>query len=198
MFLLRLTETNTMPLAAPVLLGQAASSPGGDDSQYVLWAILLLVGALVLFFMELFIPSGGLLGLCSAVSMIVGIVFLFKVDTTLGLVCAIISLASIPFLFAFALKLWPNTPLARLLILETPSPAGHEPVPLDPGPTPGDLVGKSGQALTDLHPVGTCLIEGYRLDCLAEAGLIPSGSRVRVMSVTGKQIRVRAEDTENL
>ena len=179
------------------VLGQSLAPQAGGNDQYVMWAILLLGLAVVLFFLEVFIPSGGILGFSAAVSMIVGIVLFFKVDTTLGLISAIIALASVPFLFAFALKLWPNTPIAKLLMLESSSPTGRaEGDPASSARSPFELVGKRGKALTDLRPVGICLINGQRMDCLAETGVIKSGSTVRVVSVKDMQVKVRVQDED--
>ena len=51
-----------------------------------MWGIVLLGVALALFFVEVFIPSGGLIGIVAGVAAVFGIVLLFRVDTTLGLV----------------------------------------------------------------------------------------------------------------
>ena len=84
----------------------------------LIWAVLLLAIALALLFAELFVPSGGVISFFAACSLILGIVMLFKVDTKLGLVGAIVVLLATPFLFAAAIKIWPNTPIARLLLLK--------------------------------------------------------------------------------
>ena len=162
----------------------------------IIWAILLLAIALALFFAELFVPSGGLISFLAACSLIAGIVLLFIEDPIWGLVGSIVSLLAVPFLFAAALKIWPNTPIARILLLKNqPSRglqdqgvAGH-----DSTEKAQELVGQSGQALTDLRPVGTCLIAGKRTECLADGGLIRSGTPVKVIAADGMHVRVREE-----
>lgn len=146
--------------------------------------------ALLLFVVELFVPSGGLLGVLAGASAIAGIILLFKINTTLGLVGALIGVAGLPFLVAFAIRIWPQTPIARMLThkdsgagtdaFESVSPAG-EPI----------VVGDEGQAVSDLRPVGVCLLRGRRVDCLAESGLIRAETKVRVVSVDGIQVKVR-------
>jgi len=160
----------------------------------LLWSILFLAIALALFFAELFVPSGGLISFLAACSLIVGIVLLYIGDTLWGLVGSIVSLLAVPFLFAAALKIWPNTPIARILLLKNqPSRglqdegvAGH-----DATEKAQELVGQRGQALTDMRPVGTCLIEGKRTECLAEGGIIRSGRPVKVIAADGMHVRVR-------
>lgn len=162
----------------------------------LVWAVLLLAIALALLFAELFVPSGGVISFFAACSLILGIVMLFKVDTKLGLVGAIVVLLATPFLFAAAIKIWPNTPIARLLLLKNVSSRGLQ----DQGVAGHDateiaqaMVGQTGKALTDLRPVGTCLIGGQRTECLGDGSLILAGTPVRVISADGMHVKVKAE-----
>jgi len=174
-----------------LVLAQSASNPPAPNHNYAAWGIILLGIALVLFFVEVIVPSGGIIGFLSGICMILGLVMLFKFNTTLGLIGAIVSLIAVPFLFAFAVKLWPNTPIARLLMLKNPP---RQDTQGDTGKLPDQMVGMKGKAMTDLRPVGTCLIDGQRRQCLAVSGLIRSGSAIHVVSADGMEIKVRAED----
>ncbi len=167
------------------------------DNSHLNWAILLIAIALVLFFVEFFVPSGGVLAICAFVALATGVFFLYKVDTTVGLIGAIVSVASLPFLFALGMKLLPNTPFYRMLLLKSePRPGmgqfgiagatGRERLK--------DLVGVTGEAVTDLRPIGTCLINGERQDCLATSGTIKAGSKIKVVSADGMRIMVREEE----
>lgn len=172
-----------------MLLAQAASGQAPSDDSYAVWAVVLLGVAVVLFFVEIIVPSGGIIGVFSAVSLVMGIVMLFRINTVLGLVGAMVSLIAAPFLFFFALKLWPSTPIAQMLLLKDTRASTHE------GDHPADastaIVGLEARALTDLRPVGTCLINGQRRECLAVGGVIRAGATVRVVSATGMEIKVR-------
>ncbi len=163
-----------------------------DDPQ-ALWAIVLLAVALLLVFAEVLVPSGGVLGFLAAICLIGGVVLMFRVDTTLGLVSAIIAVIALPFVLGFAMKIWPNTPIGRRLILQSTQRDANP--DSDAAPDTDDLVGAAGISLTELRPVGTCLINGRRLDCLADAGVIEPDQPVRVISVDGMQIKVRVDDT---
>jgi membrane-bound ClpP family serine protease len=163
-----------------------------DDPQ-ALWAIVLLAVALLLVFAEVLVPSGGVLGFLAAICLIGGVVLMFRVDTTLGLVSAIIAVIALPFVLGFAMKIWPNTPIGRRLILQSTQRDANP--DSDAAPDTDDLVGAAGKSLTELRPVGTCLINGRRLDCLADAGVIEPDQPVRVISVDGMQIKVRVDDT---
>ncbi len=165
---------------------QTAPAQGSND-LLILWGILLLSVALILFFVEVFVPSGGIIAIAGAVSMAAGIVMLFKVDTRLGLLGALVTLIAIPFLVGFGLKIWPDLPWIRSLILSDPEDDEAQPPPAE---SEGLPIGAHGRALTDLHPVGTCLLEGRRQECLSTTGLIRSGQMVRVVSVEGMQVKV--------
>jgi len=52
-----------------------------------------------------------------------------------------------------------------------------------------------GTAKTALRPVGIVEIEGTRHDAIAQGGIIDEGTAVRVTSVDGLQITVRAVDS---
>lgn len=178
-------------------LAQApANAPAPGTNELILWAVVLIGVAVALFFAELFVPSGGLLGACAALSLIGGIVMLFRIDTTLGLIGAILSVLAIPFALYGAMKIWPHTPVGRALTLgsidEEMESAYDEQVP-PPAPTHESSVevGTRGKALTDLRPVGVCLLDGKRCECLSESDVIPAGSDVSVVFADGMQIKVR-------
>lgn len=193
----------------PVLLAQGGGQEEGAN-WLAIWAVLLLALAIALFFIEVFVPSGGLIGTGAAVSLVAGIVLLFQINTMLGLVGATIALVALPFAIAFALKLLPNTPIARALTLRSGrsgvdvdqdeddlEPATEEEAgPVGPGSLTakgvpeGPAVGDTGRAITALRPVGTCVIAGKRADCLAVGGPISPGTPVRVIAVDGMHVRV--------
>ncbi len=182
--------------------GQAApAGSAGGDGAYLAWALALLAVALALFVVEMFVPSGGLIGLLSALSLIGGIVLMFWEDTAFGLVAVVVVLFALPFAVGLALKVMPSTPFIRALTLGDPDPgedddaAGHADAGLGVvgvGPHDHPLVGKTGKAVTNLRPVGVVVIEGRREECLAHGGMIESGQTVRVVSVDGMQIKVKA------
>jgi membrane-bound serine protease (ClpP class) len=173
----------------------------GDN--FIIWSILCFGVAILLFLIEIFVPSAGLLGFCSAAALIAGVVLLFMHDTTTGLIGAIVSVLAIPAALLTALQLFPHTPIFRLLVLRNPDEVGQDARVLehDPDrttatdaasePSPASLIGMRGQALNELRPVGTCLLAGRRRECLAEQGLIARGSTVEVTHADGMQIKVR-------
>ncbi|MEX0775278.1 MAG: NfeD family protein [Phycisphaeraceae bacterium] len=157
----------------------------------IIWATLCLAIALVLFFIEIFVPSGGLIGVLAAAATIAGIVLLFMYDTTVGMIGGVVVLLLLPFVFAAGIWMWPNTPIARMLVLKSPKSQQGTTSHGDSAAKAGSLQGATGKALTDLRPVGTCLINGRRIDCLADGPMIEAGTEVRVVSADGMEVKVR-------
>jgi membrane-bound serine protease (ClpP class) len=54
------------------------------------------------------------------------------------------------------------------------------------------LVGRAGTALTPLRPAGTALIDGARVDVVADGEFVPKGARVEVVQREGHRVVVRA------
>ena len=55
-----------------------------------------------------------------------------------------------------------------------------------------DLVGKEAQAVTDLRPAGTVVVDDERIDVVTEGDYIKSGSTVRIIRAEGHRHVVRA------
>lgn len=160
----------------------------------LIWALAGLLVAFVLLVAELFIPSGGILGICAGLCAIGGVILLAMHDGTWGLVAALGLMVLTPVLVAFMLKVWPHTPLGRRII-GVPSEEEVERERLEALAAQKQitaLVGKQALALTDLRPVGVIDLEGQRRDALAETTYIKAGSQVRIVHADGSQIKVRA------
>ena len=161
-----------------------------------LLGILLIGLSLAFLIMELVVPAGGLIALVAAVSLVGGIVLFFEVNTMLGIVGALAAVILLPFVLMGLIQVFPNTPLVQRLKLQNPPMT-----PTHGPPTHGEdelefqaMIGVRGEVLTDLRPVGTCMINGKRLDCLADSGMIRAGSAVRVVAADAFQIKVRLDD----
>jgi membrane-bound serine protease (ClpP class) len=61
-------------------------------------------------------------------------------------------------------------------------------------PSASDLVGQTGEALTDLRPAGKILIDGKRHEAASEREFIARGSRIRVIGKEGPALVVRPEE----
>lgn len=162
--------------------------------QYLIWGVCLLAASLLLVIIEVFVPSGGLLAVVSTGCAVTGVVFLFKVSTTWGLAGLGAMVVLGPSAFAFALKIWPSTPMGRRM-LGAKSPEEEEAdrlAALKEREKQLALIGAEGVVLSDLRPVGVIQIDGQRFDALSETGLIRAGSRIRVTKIDSNQVKVRA------
>jgi membrane-bound serine protease (ClpP class) len=178
-----------LTLATTLAQSNAQSQGGGDDTQWMVFAIIAFGVALALLVLEAFVPSGGVLGVLAGLVAVAGIVMFFRFDTTWGMWSMALSLLALPFVLAAMLWAWPNTPIGRALTLEENQKRANEEGP----PIEGAIaVGLQGEALTDLRPVGACRLNGVRLDCMAQAGVIEKGAKVKVVNVEGTSVKVRA------
>ena len=156
------------------------------------WAIALIVVALLLLFAELFIPSGGILSAMAALALAGGLVCLFIVDMTLGLVATLITMVALPFLIAFGIKIFPRTPVGRRAMLGESQQSNTITYDRNFSRSGEELIGQEGVAETDLRPIGSIRLDsGKRIEGFSEAGVILTGTRVKVSRIQGMEIKVR-------
>ncbi len=160
------------------------------NESYLLWGFGLLALAALLFFIEVFLPSGGVIGLFVGVCAIASVVFFFKASAMWGLSSILFLLVMTPLMISFALKIWPNTPIGQRLILGSSSPDDDLPEPEQSDPLQ-DLIGATGVVATDLRPVGMVQIEGERIEAIAQTGVIRAGQPVRITAIEDGRIKVR-------
>lgn len=189
--------------------GGAGAGQSGSDWSYAVAAGLFLA-AVLLMLLEIFVPSAGILGGLGLLTLLSGVVMCFRIDTTLGLVSAILAVIGLPVVVTLGIKWAPDTPVIRMLSLkakQTPVVGSMASAGIDKlrgedsdedgeGGTAGSnsLVGKTGEAVSDLRPVGTCLIDGKRVECLAARSVIERGTPIEVISEDGMTIKVRARE----
>jgi membrane-bound ClpP family serine protease len=155
----------------------------------LVWPLLLLAFALALLVAEVFVPSGGLIGLLGLSCLVVSLWQAFRHSSGLGLALLAADFVLLPIALSLALYLWPKTPLAKRVFLKPPGPEEIE--ASDPSQRLDHLIGQFGRALTPLRPSGVVDFEGRRLDGLSEAGLIPAGALVKAVRVRSGQVIVR-------
>jgi membrane-bound serine protease (ClpP class) len=162
----------------------------------LIWAVLLLILGLTLVVAEVFIPSGGVLGFLSIVSLGGGVVMAFySRGLVAGVVFLTVTAIVVPGALAFAFRWWPHTPMGRRLLLEVPT--SDEVLPDTPKRRSlRQLVGKLGVAKNVMLPSGAVVIEGQTIDAISEGMPIEAGQRVRVIEVRGNRVLVRPADDD--
>ncbi len=99
---------------------------------------------------------------------------------------------------ALVIKLFPSMPFYSRLALVPESAANDaigqqvvSGIDADEKKSDAELIGKSGEAITDLRPAGTALIGGSRLDVVTEGEFIDKGQQVKLVSIHGNTRTVR-------
>lgn len=155
------------------------------------WAILLLLVGCALVVLEVFIPSGGIISILSAVAFIAAIVVAsWESPTTgpvTGFVFAAITLFTVPTLVAIAFKYWPKTRMGKAFLGELPR--AEEVVPEDPRRS---LIGRVGVARSKMLPSGAVEVDGQMVDAVSQGQAIEPGTYVVVVEVRANRVIVRA------
>ena len=150
------------------------------------WAIVLLVVGCGLLVLEVFIPTGGLLGFLATVALIGGLAMAYKRDLTTGLSFTAITLIAAPTFLGLAFKYWPKTPMGRAFLGDLPDEADLK---LDDPRR--KLVGRVGVAKSKMLPAGAVLVDGQIIDAVSQGMAIESGDPVVVVEVRANRVVVR-------
>ncbi|MDZ4656879.1 MAG: NfeD family protein [Bythopirellula sp.] len=155
------------------------------------WAIILMLIGCALVVLEVFVPSGGILGMLSGIAILGSIIFAFRRDLTAGLTFVLISLVAVPTLLALAFRVWPHTPMGKAFLGELPNEEELKPVD-----TRRQLVGRLGVAKTMMLPSGSVLVDGHWLDAVSQGDAIEPGMPIVVVEVRANRVVVRQADPD--
>jgi membrane-bound serine protease (ClpP class) len=156
-------------------------------------AVLLLIAGLVVFGLELFVPSAGVLLVTAIVLIGASVYVAFKSSIVLGWSFVAIVGVLAPILPWLGLTLWKKSFMGRQMFLE-----GAGTGTVNSSARSSDLVGQIGRTLTPHRPAGITEISGRRIDTVAEGVMIERGQTVRVVAVSGNRIVVRKlKETES-
>ncbi|MCF6314523.1 MAG: hypothetical protein L3J39_18890 [Verrucomicrobiales bacterium] len=147
---------------------------------------LILIGTIALL-LELFLP-GGIVGAVGALCLLAAIVVTFN---RYGVNAGILTSLAILILSCIALYYWMKNfeklPGMKRFILTQSSEQSSLSADRQ------SLLNQSGRTLTDLGPSGKAMIDGKKLDVVAQSGYIDRDTSVTVIKANGHQIIVRAE-----
>ena len=152
----------------------------------ITWAIILIVVGASLIVLELFIPSGGIIGFLSAAAFIAAVVMGFQIDNSTGLAILGSSILIAGVMIALVIKYWHHTPIGSRAL----------PPDLDVSEAVVSnlehLQGTQGIARSDLMPNGEVDIDGKHYDAVSSGTFISTGSAVQVTDVRGNRLLVQA------
>jgi len=156
---------------------------------WLAFAIFLYFACAALILAEVFVPSGGLLGICALICLIGGVAIFFRHSAVAGCVGIGAAIVMIPSILAVAYKIFPKTRFGKSVTLSPPERQQGDAIP--DTPELKGLLGAVGTVLTPLRPVGMCDFSGQRVECVAESGYIDRGKKVKVIDVESTKVTVR-------
>jgi len=160
----------------------------------VFWAAILLLVGLTLVMVEIFIPSGGVIGFLSFASIIAAIVMAFyQSGPTVGIMFLSVSCVAVPAVLAAAFRLLPGTPMGKRLLPDIPSAEDVLPDREDRRRL-RQLIGRVGRSKSKMLPSGAVMIDGQTIDAMSEGQPIEAEEPVRVIDVRGTMVVVRPVD----
>lgn len=153
-----------------------------------IWPIVLQCIGVAVVFVEIFVPSGGLLSLLAAGVFGYSLYLVFHdLPSTAGIVFVVVDCITIPALIMVGIKMLAKSPVT--LSTELSSKLGVS----SQSPELLQYLDKEGRALSDLRPAGTALIMGKRLDVVSRGEYIEKDSPLLVIEVSGNRIIVRRQ-----
>lgn len=157
----------------------------------LIWALILFCSGIGFLVAELFIPSAGLLSFLSAAALIGSIIAGFYAGPFIGMTFLIVVIGGIPVLIVVGLKIWPNTPIGRRVMLSTTEDAGGEEVEDEHQLFLRSLIGRVGKAKCEMLPGGLISVDGKTIDAVSQGMVIEKGTMVRVVSAQTNCVTVR-------
>jgi membrane-bound serine protease (ClpP class) len=157
-----------------------------------LWIAALVAVGLGMILLEVFVPSGGVLGLLAVAALGAGVVTAFyELGSLAGLTVLASVFVAVPIVLVLAFRWFPLTPLGRRVL--PPAPEAHDVIP-DAAARQQlrGLVGRFGHTTSELLPWGHVEIDGRRLDAVSEGGPISENTRIEVVGVQGRAVVVRS------
>lgn len=155
----------------------------------LIWPAAILFLSVALLVLEMFIPSGGILGFLSVVAMIASIVVAFHnggIDFGTGFL--IVTTVVFPTMIVLAMRWWPQTPIGRR-ILNRPGDRAKNILPNDSRQIQ-QLIGKRGRSKCAMLPAGAIVVDGRTYDAITLGMPIEADQIVEVIEVSGNRIVV--------
>ena len=148
--------------------------------------ILLLVG-IALIVVEMVIPGFGIAGLSGGAAVIAGLIVSSKsFGAAMFSLAIVVLLLCIAALIVFKVVFGKGRKNSKLVLNDSITGGSTDISALDAK----DIIGKDGTTLTALRPSGIAMIDGKRLDVLAEGEYIEKGEAVKVTAIQGLRISV--------
>ena len=150
----------------------------------IVWAVILIAGGIGVILLEMFIPSGGILGLFAALSIVSGVVVAFMAGLKYGTIALVAVAVIVPVVVTLMLKWWPETAFGKMILIPDQD-RDQEPNPL------AHLVGQHGLVRKQMMPNGQIMVDDRTFDAVSQGTLIEEGTSIVVVTADGNRILVR-------
>lgn len=147
---------------------------------------LILLGFILLAIELFIIPGFGFVGISGLFCLVIASYISYtKLNPLTGFAVSIISIVAI----VVMIRILPKTKMYKKLRLETTTSksAGYSATRAGLE----ELINKEGVTITPLHPVGTAIVDGKRIDVVCEVGTIDKEKKVVVVKVEGNRVVVK-------
>jgi membrane-bound ClpP family serine protease len=157
----------------------------------LVWPLILLLFGVALIFLEIFVPSGGVLSVLAGLAILASIIVGFGESFFVGTVILVVALIIIPIVVGAAIKWWPHTPFGRMVMINRPA-SQSEVLPNTREYRLHDtMIGKRGVAVSSLLPSGDVRIDGQIYDSVSAGMAIDPGQEIEVVDVRTQRLVVR-------
>ena len=156
---------------------------------WLVFAVFLYFASALLIVAEVFVPSGGIISICSLACLVGGVAIFFNYSTKAGWVGAVIAVVMIPVVLVIAYKIFPKTKFGKTVTLTPPQREHGDAIP--DSEQLQKLLGAEGVVLTPLRPVGMCDFAGRKVECVAEGGYVNKEKKIKVIDVEHRRVTVR-------
>lgn len=148
--------------------------------------IILISLGFILLLIEVFTPGFSIPGMTGVALLVIGCYKAFALSPFWGI---FISVSSLLLVLGF-FKLFSQSPIWKKIRLESRETKEKG---FTSGADLSGLLNKSGVTVGPLRPSGIALIDGKRIDVLAESLFIDKDKKVKVVKVEGNKVIVREE-----
>ncbi len=155
-------------------------------------ALIFLAAGIILALLEVFLPTGGILGFFAAAAFAAEIYFAFQIENEIfRLVILVFTLIIVPVIVIYGMYLFPKTPIGKRIILKPSNDDdGKKGVEGVSEEDYSRLIGKTGIAVTPLRPSGIAEIDEERYSVVSSGKLIEADADIIVTEIQGNSIVV--------
>ncbi len=159
------------------------------------WVLGLFILGMILLLIEIFMPGFGVFGVTGILSIIAAVIMAFP-NLEQALISIVFAVAASSIIIYFLMKKITVNPIFNRIILGTKQEKTKGYVAA--GKDISKFLGAKGKTITPLRPAGAAVIDGEKVDVLAEGEFIPSDSDIVVIRVEGSKIIVKSIERENV